>query len=685
MKAIRTRRLPPRRSLTASVLQLALALIVPASTFAAGEEWKARQDDLLVSVDARWAGCSIGGYYPIRVRLQNRAEARTVTVRFKPSESGLPTVTRTLDLAQNASASTSLLVPMVGSINYGEFEVEDNSGALRDLTHHLSISDPDLSNTRLSMLVIAGATVDCTGFEGAVSSLMGAARSHYGSVSTEDHQVIPPVSLPDTWIAYSGVDFVAISKAMLSGLTHENRSALLDWVRSGGTILIYEVGEDPASAAELDTLVGFNKASRKTAWQSARPQRRRPITVTEIDSGGGESTFTPTADQAEFVWEGSADAFAIRSLGLGQVVGIKGNPFPGSVHDWAWLINSLGAGQLKLGDRLGVAGRTDNEEFLDFLIPGIQSVPVVSFLIFISVFTFVIGPLNYYMLNRRKRLNLLVVTIPGVAAITSVLLFAYSAVAHGFSVKSRVRSLTILDQDSQTAISTARLALYAGFTPSGGLEFSPNTAVTPIWPSEQEFESGRVDWTETQALRSGFLRSRTRTQFLTTEVRNERGRLTINSGDAGSMNVANGLEWDLAALIVTDEDGNSYFGKELPAGGSKTMAALTDGDRKSAREMLRRSHPSPPEELAAGDNVTMFDGFSRRRYYYGYWDRKTFLVSSGQMERQLGAINLALQNGKSFEKRSYIALVKEKTEKSPVEFGTDTIVVDDFHVIVGYY
>ena len=136
-------------SLTASVLLLTLALIVPASVFAAGEEWKARQDDLLVSVDARWAGCSIGGYYPIRVRLQNRAEARTVTVRFKPSESGLPTVTRTLDLAQNASASTSLLVPMVGSINYGEFEVEDNSGALRDLTHHLAIADADLSNTCL--------------------------------------------------------------------------------------------------------------------------------------------------------------------------------------------------------------------------------------------------------------------------------------------------------------------------------------------------------------------------------------------------------------------------------------------------------------------------------------------------------------------------------------------------------
>lgn len=651
------------------------------TALAAGTEWKASQDDLLLTVDARWAGCSIGGYYPIRIRLQNRAEARTVTVSFVPGEKGLPAVTRTLDLAQNASASTSLLIPMVGTMNYGEFRASDNSGPLRDLTYHFSLADPDLSNTRLSLLVVSGTTVDCAGFEGAVSSLMGAARSGYGSVSTEDHQVIPPVTLPDTWVAYSGLDLVAVSKAMLEGLPHENRSAILDWVKSGGTVLIYEVGQD---AAELEKLVGFSKASRSTTWQSAMAQRRQPILVRQIEDNGDESSFKPSASEAEFIWEGSNDAFAIRPFGLGQVVGIRGNPFPGSVHDWGWLMNSLGASNMKLGDRLGVAGRTDNQEFLDFLIPGIQSVPVVSFLIFISVFTFVIGPLNYYMLARRKRLNLLVVTIPGIAAVTSLLLFAYSAMAHGFSVKSRVRSLTILDQDSQTAVSMARLSLYAGFTPSGGLEFSPNTSVTPIWPSGQEFESGRVDWTETQALQAGFLRSRTRTQFLTTQVRNERGRLTVAPADVG-LKVANGLEWDLAALIVTDENGNAFFHEDLPAGGSKTLSPMSESNREAARKLLRRSHPAPPEELASGDDVSLFNDFNMRRYHYRYWDRRTFAASTGQMERHIGAINQSLQSGKSFEKRSYIALVKEKSEKSPVEFGTEVTIVDDWHLIVGYY
>jgi len=665
------------------ILALCVAVALPVqTTFAAGYDWKGSQDDLLVTVDARWAGCTVGGYYPIRVRLQNRAAARTVTVTFDPNDSGLPTVTRTVALAQNAS--TSLLVPMVGSTNYGEFRVSDDSGPLRDLTNHFSIADADPSNTRLSLLAISDTTIDCTGFETAVSSSLGASHGRRGAVSTEDHEVIQPVMLPDAWIAYSGLDLVSISKQTLEGLSHETQSALFNWVKANGTLLIDNGGEDPSDAAELDKLIGFNQASRKTVWQAARPQKRIPITIREFDPNGSETAHTPTPGEAEFQWEGTDDAFAIRDLGLGHIVGIKGDSFPGSAHDWGWLLNTLGTVQLKHGDRLGVSGRTENAEFLHFLIPGIQSVPVFSFLIFISVFTFVIGPLNYYMLARRKRLNLLVVTIPTIATVTSLLLFAYSAVAHGFSVKSRVRSLTILDQNSQTAVTMARIGLYAGFTPSGGLEFSPNTSVTPIWPEGQEFETGRVDWTETQALRSGFLRSRTRTQFLTTEVRDERGRLTIEKADLG-VNVANGLEWDLAALIVVDDDGNLFFGKSVPAGGSKKLSTMSEADREAAAKLLRRSHPAPPDELASGDNVNMFDGLTSRRHHYGYYNRTTFSVSAGQMEQRINSLRQAMRGAAQLENRSFVAFLKEGAEKSPVEFGTEVTFVDDWHIVVGFY
>ena len=665
--------------LVAAALCLAAALPIQ-SALAAGNDWKGSQDDLLVTVDARWAGCTVGGYYPIRIRLQNRAAARTVTVTFDPNDTGLPTVTRTVDLAQNASASTSLLVPMVGSTNYGEFRVSDNNGPLKDLTNHFSIADADPSNTRLSLLAISETTVDCAGFEGAVSSLLGASHGRWGAVSTEDHEVISPVMLPDAWIAYSGVDLVSISKKTLDGLSRENQAAMFNWVKANGTLLVYSVGED---AAELDKLVGFNQASRASDWKSARAAGRRPIVIREFDANGNESSHTPVAGEAEFLWDGTDDAFAIRQLGLGQIVRIKGDPFPGSVHDWGWLLNTLGSAQLKHGDRLGVSGRTENQEFLHFLIPGIQSVPVFSFLIFISVFTFVIGPLNYYMLARRKKLNFLVITIPAVATVTSLLLFAYSAVAHGFAVKSRVRSLTILDQNSQTAVSMARIGLYAGFTPSGGLEFSPNTSVTPIWPSGQEFETGRVDWTEKQALQSGFLRSRTRTQFLTTEVRDERGRLTIDKADIG-VNVANGLEWDLAGLIVSDDDGTLFFGKTIPAGASKKLSPISDADRESVSKLLVRSHPAPPEELGSANDVSMFNEFTSRRYY-GYWNNTTFSVSTGQMERTINSLKQTMRNNEKLEKRSYVAFLKEGADKSPIEFGTEVTVVDDWHVIIGYY
>ena len=107
-----------------------------------------------------------------------------------------------------------------------------------------------------------------------------------------------------------------------------------------------------------------------------------------------------------------------------------------------------------------------------------------------SLWVLVIGLLNYLWLWRRRRLYLLVITIPVVAFATSLALFGYSAVAHGFGTRSRVRSLTLLDQKANSAVTMSRLSLYSGLAPSGGLTFSPETAVYPIWPPDTSFDSG---------------------------------------------------------------------------------------------------------------------------------------------------------------------------------------------------
>jgi hypothetical protein len=307
---------------------------------------------------------------------------------------------------------------------------------------------------------------------------------------------------------------------------------------------------------------------------------------------------------------------------------------------------------------------------------------VAAFVGLITVFTVVIGPLNYFWMTRRKQLYLLVVTIPAIALLTSTALFGYSAVAHGFSVKSRVRSLTILDQKSRTAIATSRVSLYAGLAPSKGLQFSPQTAVYPIWPEHGAFESGRVDWTERQALQSGFLRSRTRTQFLTVTHRDERGRLEIERAAHSQLPVTNGLEWDIQALLAADADGELYYGGELPAGAATKLTPASQTDLEAVAELVRRHPLQMPAGVTSGGGTDWFGFGNMRRYYWG--NELAVSYASGAAERRIAELSQPHQlRGGALPAKSYLAVLKENPG---IETGvTAAEERASLHLLVGYY
>ena len=352
--------------------------------------------------------------------------------------------------------------------------------------------------------------VDFDPFESAVTSTLpeftGGSHSHgYGSYgghygyATEDHERIEPTILPDEWIAYSGLDMVAVPLTTLGTFTKSERSALLKWVHTGGTLLVYEVGESVGQSQELARLLEVNQHPGLSAeWRPADRGARKLIRIVDPDEqngsyggsyGGGHRTLTPEEEEssygksaskeeggdstARFQWADSDDAFAGRDLMLGQVYALPENPFPGTPHDWNWLLSSMPENAKQWTKRHGISARVGSDEFLQFLIPSVRGVPVIAFLLLITLFTIVIGPLNYVWLWKRRRLYLLVLTIPAIALCTSLALFAYSAVAHGFSTKSRSRTVTFVDQQSKEAVSIARVALYAGLAPLRRVELFP--------------------------------------------------------------------------------------------------------------------------------------------------------------------------------------------------------------------
>ncbi len=677
---------------------------------AIGEEYELRGDDLIVVVDTRWAGNSQGGYYPVRIRLTNRGEDRMLTFRFAPNES-LPVVEQTVQADQNATLQFTLSVPMVGHGAYGAVQIFSNGRELGSLTRNISLASVE-QNTfeRPALLVVSPTNVNCDYFEQAVDALRiqlsggAGAGWGYGSLRAADHVVLPPASLPNQWIDYSGLDIVAVALDTLIGLDRERREAILSWTDCGGTLLVFDVGEPVTDSQRLAKVLQIDASDTSEEWTLSNPSRRQNVPQVELDAYGNPIATNPTVvtpnqalaqalkesaanksqgeAPATAAWAAEPGTFAWHRKMLGVVYAFPEDPFPGTIHDWNWLLRAMGATRLQWTQRHGLSARLPqtHSEFISFLIPGVRGVPVYAFLVLMTVFTIVIGPLNYLFLLRRRRLHLLLVTIPLCALFTTVSLFGYSIMAHGFSVKSRTRSLTMLDQQNKTAVTINRLALYAGLAPADGLRFSPDTAVYPMQAPGSSFESGRVDWSEAQALSSGWLKSRTRSQFTTVSHRIARGRLTVEPAQNERLSVANGLEWDLEALIVSDDAGDLFFGADIAAGAGTKLAPIGPSDLDLFIELLGR-HPLVPPPGASLEPNTFFDVGAGGRYPFdGGGPPAKF--ASNSMELELKRLQ-TLDRTNQLRSNSYAAILKRNPD---VETGVES--VDEqagYHVLIGYY
>ena len=727
-----------RRAGGIALAVVGMMMSIAASAHAEGTQFRLSGRDLEVQVDTRWAGGSHGGYYPIRIQVINRGKPRNLTFRFQGDELDIPTVRRSMGVEQNARVQFSLSVPMVGRGSSGTLSVEQNGRPIKGLQRDITLANiDDGAMDRPALLAISPTPVDFTNFESAVTSRFGGTGGHshgysrwsggyYSSVSrSEDHQQIPPLNLPDSWLDYTGLDIVAIPLATLAKIDTENRQALIHWAESGGTLVVYEVSQPIGKAKDLARLLGLSgRAGAADDWTFADLSRRRVISIVSADEYGNQIDIPSVVraiqgDQIDvaaqllqlggqfeldeetmkkavlaeiaklgitiggekpenFTWPGTAQAFASRRLLQGQVFAFTDNPFPGSPHDWNWFLQTLGDDRFQWTQRQGLSARHQDEGFLQFLIPGVKGVPVYAFLTLITLFTIVIGPLNYFFLKSRKQLYVLIVSIPAIAFLTSILLFGYSAVAHGFGIKSRVRSVTSLDQQSKTAFTTSRVALFAGMAPSSGLKFSPETAVYPIWSESQTFRGGSVDWTDTQSLQGSWLRSRTRTQFVTVTHRRERGRVEFEPAANGKMAVSNGLEWNIEMLVAADDKGKLYIAHGIPAGGSTRMRLATNDDFAHLSNLLARHPLKMPENVSNSRNNI----FGMNPYEYMNGQQRSVSYANNLIERDINQLRGLASRPEALDGR-YLAVL---AENPGVEIGVEqTDERAGYHLLLGYY
>lgn len=514
--------------------------------------------------------------------------------------------------------------------------------------------------------------------------------------------------LPRRWIEYTNCDLICLSLDEFHQVKRQNPEAfqaILAWTSAGGNLLVYGMQDDWSRLSELESLLKLTPKKSIPAQDSRRgwtePNKSdygRPIPVTAHRMYGPSPTppRVPSPTVEKLFEKGFAKSkllrsppFLMREYDMGMVVAIADDaPLPGSEQFWNWLLNSLTAQRWDWTQRHGLSALQTNVEFWNFQIPGVGLPPVNAFRVLITLFVVAIGPLNYWLLRRRRRLQLLVVTIPLGAAAVTLVLFGYALVADGLGTRVRVRSATLLDQRHGRAACWARMMYYSGVTPFGGLTFPADVAVLPFdfVPGESGARRQDMIWEDDQRLVSGWLPARTPTQLLTLRSRATEARLDIAppGKDAAGLEVTNRLGTRVESLVVCAEDGKCYTAEGIDPGAKAQLQEVAAADaRTGTAKAYHANKLGYPPGLDPGRlQASSYRGYSRRyRFAYGVPSTVQATQDTGRLEQALSALDPARSSGRPLPPRSYLAIVEQSPE---VVLGTPRAREEaSFHVIRG--
>ncbi len=343
-------------------------------------------------------------------------------------------------------------------------------------------------------------------------------------------ELLRPSELPTRWIDFTSFDLVFVSFADLQDLAVNQPAAwqaLRDWAASGPTLCVYDMALSDEQLAKLDALLGLpdrtdatgvmDTAAPSNPWKAPDSKHATEeimaLEVVRRSQYSAANDVTPAPQIAGTKASSPPDSppFVCRAFYRGRVVAIQADePLAAGQYGAAWLLNELDSKSWMWYQRHGMSLFRENDDYWNWIVPGIGRAPVGTFLLLITAFVIVIGPVNYFFLRRRRRLYWLLVTVPVGAGAVTLVLFTYALISDGLGVRVRVRSFSEIDQQAGQAVSWSRQSYYAGLAPSGGLRFPDRAAVFPLEQYPAERRGGRLGtyelvWSEGQNLVSGYL------------------------------------------------------------------------------------------------------------------------------------------------------------------------------------
>lgn len=487
---------------------------------------------LQMIVDTSWVESQ--GYRPVRLTFHPIGKRvfpadRNLVVELRPGRWNTPLetrleVSRSIELPEGAeAASTTIYVPQDGFYGVYGVRVYEDGQFLSDLSDKPGVRNPNMiwyGDDMPSMVfltaevpsiyerrTVAGMRpnsqpAELTSGDSMARLTRMTTPLSYGaanvpietwlaykwpqiSAASPGFEFMNPADLPELLPGLSSVDLMLIQRNELEQLAEESPESfalLRRWMLAGGNLCTTGGGDDFDGRAEIEAIFGLPpeglKPRRKSSGEPVGPlfesAWRYPndweygsllVEFHNLQRKAGELEETKDLDPP------SQPPFALRPAQFGQLILTSGDAFELDKQDWNWLFKSIPSRLWKWEIRHGLAMNSANDGFWDFTVPGVGLPPVTAFQVLITIFALLIGPLNYLVLSRKRKLSWLMATVPLGSLVTIVGLVGFAMFTDGISVRARVRSLTHIDQRTQHAVSFSRQSYYAGVAPGDGLVY----------------------------------------------------------------------------------------------------------------------------------------------------------------------------------------------------------------------
>jgi hypothetical protein len=369
-----------------------------------------------------------------------------------------------------------------------------------------------------------------------------------------------PKQLSDQWLAYSGYDHCLITDDEWRALSPGARSALLQWNRLGGSLLI--CSSDPSLqlkglGIEVDK-PGVRESSR--SWG-----------MVELLSTPASGELNPT-ETVELV------AKAIPATrGENRLKSLR-NDFSSS---WP----------------------------LHFAF-GSKTAHIILFILVLIAFGILVGPVNLFVFAKAGRRHRLFVTTPIISIGASLLLIVLIIFQDGFGGRGQRLLLMEVRSDhsenaaflSQEQIARTGVLFATGFSTTEPAYLSPVLIEDSRWARVTQSNNGGNSRYQTKVLENGlqlagdWFQSRSEHGHLLEAVRPTRGRIELIS-PAPDPAVTSTFDFPLESLVLLDNDGGIWQASNVQQGRRTTLA------------------PMPPAEFALWkqQEIDRFSGRNKKR------------------------------------------------------------------------